>query len=35
MKQPNVHQSAGLPWPYLFMTSGAKYSVVPQTENAY
>jgi len=32
--QPKVHQSTGFPCPYLKRISGAKYSGVPQIENA-
>ena len=35
VKIPKVHQSTGKPCPVLSKISGAKYSGVPHTENAY
>lgn len=32
---PNDHQSAVVPCPFLFTTSGAMYSTVPQNENVF
>lgn len=32
MMHPRHHQSTGFPWPYFFITSGAKYSGVPQID---
>ena len=33
IKMPKVHQSTGLPCPWLSKISGAKYSGVPQSVN--
>lgn len=30
IRMPSAHQSTALPWPLLWMTSGARYSGVPQ-----
>ena len=35
MMQPKHHQSTSIPWPYLRMISGAKYSGVPQIVVAF
>ena len=35
MRTPNDHQSAVVSCPFLFTTSGAMYSTVPQNENVF